>query len=60
MNIKTYIATIQLPDGSQRDVTVQVEDRPVGHGDYTFIARELIRAEYAGCIIISGPTQVSL
>ena len=58
MNMKTYEATIRLPDGSRRDVSVQVEDKPVGHGDYMFIARELIRAEYAGCIIISGPTEV--
>ena len=58
MNMKTYIATIRLPDGSSRDVTVQVEDKPVGHGDDIFIARELIRADYAGCIFISGPTGV--
>ena len=56
--MKTYKATIRLPDGSSRDVTVQVEDKPVGHGDDTFIARELIRAEYAGCIFTSGPTEV--
>ena len=58
MNMRTYVATIRLPDGSSRDVSVQVEDRPIGHGDDTFIARELIRADYAGCIIISGPTEV--
>ena len=56
--MKTYIATIRLPDGSRRDVTVEVEDKPVGHGDDTFIARELIRADYAGCTIINGPTGV--
>ena len=56
--MKTYKATIRLPDGGSRDVTVQVEDRPIGHADDIFIARELIRAEYAGCIIISGPTEV--
>ena len=57
--MKTYEATIRLTDGSRRDVTVQVEDKPIGHADDTFIARELIRAEYAGCIIISGPTQIA-
>ena len=58
MTMKTYKATIQLPDGSIRDVTVEVEDRPIGHADDMFIPRELIKAKYAGCIIISGPTEV--
>ena len=58
MNMKTYEATIRLTDGSIRDVTVEVEDRPIGLADDMFIPRELIRAEYAGCIFISGPTEV--
>ena len=48
MNMKTYEATIRLTDGSIRDVTVQVEDKPVGCADDTFIPKGIDKSQIYG------------